>query len=321
MGARGFGRSGGLRVVCLAAVLTVLSLAPLLLVLPPSLSGQEVSLGRAEAEYGRALAAYRELKEERDRALSEHDVLIDRLEAVRRSGDPEREEEAKRRVFHQGFMTMDLDRHLGTAAEALSEAGRVLLAAVSAREDRLLDELEVAGDRFTIERLQAELVTLRQRHREVQEEVGDDLFTTADFVPQVRVRATDGPRELHQKADMVERRVVELDTLIVDIDRDIASSERRLQQQRGGADFLDNLSRFGDDRIVGGTSTIVRSDPGDEGGPGSSGTFVDLEALPLAERVVWLRAYREQVVVARDESLELAGRFRELAGNPGPPRS
>ncbi len=288
----------------------LLALLALTGVSPVSLAAQS-GLAEAEARYETALAAYRQVLEARDRALQQHDILMDRQEDARRSGDEERAQEAMRRVHEQGVQVMLLDQQLRGVASELQAAGQRYLAELDAREEQLLDRIEetvLPGPRAALDR---ELSEVRARYREVERESGSPALGELRPLPDVAIDRRDGPEELRGKAGILESRAVEYDSVIVDLEREIASRERRLQQERGREDLIAGISRFDDDVLTGGGLTPPSDQAGSESA--DSGTPVNLAELSRPDQLVLLREYLTLAQGLRDEALARARVFRERA--------
>ncbi|TVR63409.1 MAG: hypothetical protein EA422_09435 [Gemmatimonadales bacterium] len=265
----------------------------------------------AEAAWSEALASYREILEARDAALRTHDILMDRQEEARRSGDDARARDAMRQVHDQGIRVMLLEQQLRMAADALQAAGRAYLAALEVREEELLDALGSAILPMTRTRLQSQIAELRQEYREVERESGTPQVGELRPLPDVVVDRRDGPEELRGKAGLLENRAAEYDSVIAGLEREISTRERRLQLERGREDLMAGISRFDDAALTGGG--IPRS--GTEVRPGSMDPVgeVDLSSLPLEDQIALLREY---LVLARDmrnEALAMARVFRDRA--------
>ena len=268
-------------------------------------------LEEAETRYERALTAYRQVLEARDQALQQHDILMDRQEDARRSGDEDRAQEAMRRVHEQGVQVMLLDQQLRGVAAELQEAGQRYLAELDAREEQLLDRIEetvLPGTRAALDR---ELSEVRARYREVERESGSPTLGELRPLPDVAIDRRDGPEELRGKAGILESRAAEYDSVIVDLEREITSRERRLQQERGRQDLIAGISRFDDDVLTGGGLTAPAGQVGSESA--DSGAPVNLAELSLPDQLVLLREYLTLAQGLRDEALTRARVFRDRA--------
>lgn len=273
----------------------------------------QVNLEAAEARYEAALAEYEEIREERDRALREHEILIDRQEDARLAGDEERAREAMSRVHNQGVQVMRLDQQLRGAVARLQDAGRDYLAALEVREDQILDRIEQTFLPTTRARLDRELSEIRARHRQVEREAGAPTLGELRPLPEVVIRRGDGPEELRGKAGILESRADEYDSVIASLEREISSRERRIQQQRGQEDLLAGISRFDDDILTGrGLTASAGDDAGDDENTESLSS-VNLTELPLPEQVALLREYLSLALEMRDEALARARVFRARA--------
>lgn len=297
------------------AVLYLLATVVLLLVSAGGVTAQS-SLERSEQEYEEAFERYQEALEARDAALREHDILMDRQEDARRSGDGERAREAMRRVHDQGIQVMLLDQQLRRVAAALQAAGQAYLEALEDREDELLDAIEEALLPTTRLRMDREISEIRARYREVERQSGAPAVGELRPLPDVVVDRRDGPEELRGKAGMLENRAAEYDSVIVGLEREIATRERRIQQERSREDLMAGISRFDDDALTGGG--LTRPGDGDGAGEVDPQMPVNLADLPLPDQVVLLREYLGVAQEMRDEALALARVFRERADGGRP---
>ncbi len=301
----------GIRRQTLWSVLVLAILAALAL---PGLAAPvaaQSGLEEAETRYERALTAYRQVLEARDQALQQHDILMDRQEDARRSGDEDRAQEAMRRVHAQGVQVMLLDQQLRGVAGELQEAGQRYLAELEVREDQLLDRIEevvLPGTRAALDR---ELSEVRARYREVERESGSPTLGELRPLPDVVIDRRDGPDELRGKAGILESRAAEYDSVIVDLEREITSRERRLQQERGREDLIAGISRFDDDALTGGGLNPPSGDSGSESV--DPGTPVNLAELALPDQLALLREYLTLAQGLRDEALTRARVFRDRA--------
>lgn len=290
--------------------LVVLVLAALLV--PVSAAAQ---VGEAETRYREALEAYGAVAAQRDQVLQQHEILVDRQIDARESGDEERARNAMAQVHFQGTQLTYMDRQVQAAAAPVREAAEELLRALDAREEELLDRLEGTLPEATRDRLNAELVQLRMRSREVEAEAGSDLVTRARLLPDLAIGPRDGPRELRAKAGLMESLAEQYDTVLVTVEREIEVRERWIQQERGREDLMAGISRFGDDRLVGGGLSGPAPENGDPDDGGDA--ELDLAELPLPDQVTWLREYGEWIADQRDEALVQARVFRDRAeGRP-----
>lgn len=269
-------------------------------------------LSQISERYDEGLEIYRGILEARDRALHQHDILMDRQEDARQSGDDDRSRDAMRRVYEQGVQVMLLDQQLRSAAAQLQAAGRSYLDFLERREDELLDAIEAAVLPTTRARLDRELSEVRQRYREVERESGAPTVGGLRPLPDVVVDRRDGPSELRGKAGLLENRAAEYDSVIIGLQREITSRERRLQQERGRADLMAGISRFDDDALTGGGLTQSGSEEG--AGPElDPADPLNLSELPLPDQVVLLREYMVLAEDMRDEARALAQIFRARA--------
>lgn len=283
----------------------------LLLAWLPSPAASQTPIERAEAQYDTAFGAYEQVLQLRDRLLSEHEVLMDRLQDARDSGEEDRIQDAMYRVWERGVQLSGLDRQLQVAAAELREAAQRLLRLLDDREDALLDRLEQAAGPAERSSIEGDIAQLRSRHRQVEQQVGAELVPTIRPLPELTIRPTDGPRQLTVKATILEDRADEYEVVLEALDGTIADLQRRIQQERGREDLLAGISRFDDDQITGGgiTGGLPEDDDGSEEDPGG----LILAELPLPQQVAELQELRERVEDLRVEALARARVFRERA--------
>lgn len=269
----------------------------------------------AGAVYETALATYQEVLDLRNQVLREHEILMDRLQDARDSGDSDRLQEAMYRVWERGVELSGLDRQLQAAAAHLEQVGQAYLRALDEREEALLDQLAEAVAPATRSRLEGEIADLRTRYREVERRVGSELVPTIRPLPELTIQPRDGPQQLEVKARILEDRAEEYEAVLTALEDQIAQRERRIQQERGREDLLAGISRFDDDLLTGGGLAGSLPEEGEplEGGP----ERLILADLPLPQQVAELRELRDRVDGLREEAVTRARVFRQRAeGGP-----
>jgi hypothetical protein len=273
------------------------------------------SLAEAREVYETALATYQEVLDLRDQVLEEHEILMDRLQDARDSGDSDRLQEAMYRVWERGVELSGLDRQLQAAAAHLEQAGQAYLRSLDEREEVLLDALAETVVPAVRSRLEGEIAELRSRYREVERRVGTELVPTIRPLPELTIRPTDGPPQLRIKATILEDRALEYEAVLAALDEQITERERRMQQERGREDLLAGISRFDDDLLTGGGLAGSLPEEGEPlDGPPQRLILAD---LPLPQQVAELRELRSRVDGLREEAVTRARVFRQRAeGGP-----
>lgn len=267
--------------------------------------------GQASAAVVQLRLEYREALSTLEAAVAAFEVVesrfnqaIDELTAAKDSGDEDR-----------------LDRAYA-AAQAAAPPIRVREARVREKNEeteearsRLGDALEVELDRLyagegtvPIEVLADLRVTIVDRENELDELRGS--FVGFDVQPailvQLRIDPTDGPNEIRNKADLLERWAARHTTDIFEIDGRLEELLKRQRLQRARNTALAGVNLFDDSRVPVGPPGQAGSQTRPGGGVGSTDT--------TEEQIRGLEQVRERLVEVRDQIVERAGQFRIQAG-------
>lgn len=267
--------------------------------------------GQASAAVVQLRLEYREALSTLEAAVAAFEVVesrfnqaIDELTAAKDSGDEGR-----------------LDRAYA-AAQAAAPPIRVAEARVREKNEeteearsRLGDALEVELDRLyagegtvPIEVLADLRVTIVDMENELDEMRGS--FVGFDVQPailvQLRIDPTDGPTDIRNKADLLERRAARYTRDISEIDGRLEQLLKRQRLQRARNTALAGVRLFDDSRVPVGP-------PGQTGSQTPPGSVV-AAAETVEEQIRGLEQVRERLVEVRDQIVERAGQFRIQAG-------
>ena len=267
--------------------------------------------GQAAAAVVQLRLEYREALSTLEAAVAAFEVVesrfnqaIDELTAAKDSGDEDR-----------------LDRAYA-AAQAAAPPIRVREARVREKNEeteearsRLGDALEVELDRLyagegtvPIEVLADLRVTIVDMENELDEMRGS--FVGFDVQPailvQLRIDPTDGPTDIRNKADLLERRAARYTRDISEIDGRLEQLLKRQRLQRARNTALAGVRLFDDSRVPVGPPGQAGSQTPPGGGVGSTDT--------TEEQIRGLEQVRERLVEVRDQIVERAGQFRIQAG-------
>ena len=267
--------------------------------------------GQAAAAVIQLRLEYREALSTLEAAVAAFEVVesrfnqaIDELTAAKDSGDEDR-----------------LDRAYA-AAQAAAPPIRVREARVREKNEeteearsRLGDALEVELDRLyagegtvPIEVLADLRVTIVDMENELDEMRGS--FVGFDVQPailvQLRIDPTDGPTDIRNKADLLERRAARYTRDISEIDGRLEQLLKRQRLQRARNTALAGVRLFDDSRVPVGPPGQAGSQTPPGGGVGSTDT--------TEEQIRGLEQVRERLVEVRDQIVERAGQFRVQAG-------
>lgn len=267
--------------------------------------------GQAAAAVIQLRLEYREAMSTLEAAVAAFEVVesrfnqaIDELTAAKDSGDEDR-----------------LDRAYA-AAQAAAPPIRVREARVREKNEeteearsRLGDALEVELDRLyagegtvPIEVLADLRVTIVDMENELDEMRGS--FVGFDVQPailvQLRIDPTDGPTDIRNKADLLERRAARYTRDISEIDGRLEQLLKRQRLQRARNTALAGVNLFDDSGVPVGPPGQAGSQTPPGGGVGSTDT--------TEEQIRGLEQVRERLVEVRDQIVERAGQFRVQAG-------
>ncbi len=265
--------------------------------------------GQGSAAVVQLRLEYREALSTLEAAVAAFEVVesrfnqaIDELTAAKDSGDEDQLDQAY------------------AAAQAAAPPIRVAEARVREKNEeteearsRLGDALEVELDRLyagegtvPIEVLADLRVTIVDMENELDEMRGS--FVGFDVQPailvQLRIDPTDGPTDIRNKADLLERRAARYTRDISEIDGRLEQLLKRQRLQRARNTALAGVRLFDDSRVPVGPATGSQTPPGS----------VVAAAETVEEQIRGLEQVRERFVEVRDQIVERAGQFRVQAG-------
>lgn len=296
--------TGARRAVLLTALLLFVA-APASVLVPRSgargLAAQQVEslLQERELDYRSARSAFEAALSAQAAQERRFYRTLTEIEEARSEGDGDARAAAFARAQTQALELQTLRRRVDETAARMAGAGRALLAALDARLEALLDEVEVAPSQRRREELAAVARTLDDRYREVEEEL--ELEGTQDVmlaaVPEIAPDPRDGPLELRWKIDLLEKRIAEAGTRLEEVAAQIQDLERRRRRNRSLSDLEASIQRFDDDRVPVSSPSARRE--GEEAPP-----------MTLEERIESLRVLSEEIESRRARFRERLGVFR-----------
>jgi len=277
-----------------------------------TVSGQvEEALAQADLEYEAALRALESAQAARTVVDARFTRALQQADDARQAGDDGRMETALAQAQAQTAELTRLDRRVTQTQEALNQARQAYLTLLDVRLEAILDEagtappVEVAG-------LQILAEDLNNRLREVEATAGDSDLFRAPVMPEVSFDPRDGPVELRAKAELLQRRAVAYDSLMVRVNGRIGTLERRAERDQSLRQFLEGIDRFGETQLPVRTPD-VRTRPPDEG-PIAGDSATAGRQLSVEEQIEQLRFLFEELVDTRDQLRVRARLFRNRAG-------
>ncbi|GMR13084.1 MAG: hypothetical protein BMS9Abin29_1283 [Gemmatimonadota bacterium] len=174
-----------------------------------------------------------------------------------------------------------------------------------------LDRLYSAEDTVPIEGLADLRITIVDMENELDEVRGSFVGFAVQpaILVQLRIDPTDGPNDILNKADLLERRAARHTANLSEIDGRLEELRKRQRLQRARNTALAGVRRFDDSRVPVGP-------PGQGSSQTPPGGVVE-PAETIEEQIRGLEQVRERLVELRDEIIERAGQFRVRAGGKG----
>jgi hypothetical protein len=227
---------------------------------------------------------------------------------ARARGDDDALEDAYRRFHEESKELMRLEDRTREAEANLVRARQALLDGLDREMMALEARLVAATDPRTIGTIYDLLQGVTSQYRELENEsfvpaTATALFSSRSIVFDVR----DGRDELQAKAEILERRAQDADSLIADFDRQIERLQGQLRLERNRSDFLGSVERFGDTQLP---AIAPRPETVREEGVPATSTGIE-ENVDPETRIEELRALQDRLREQRERDLELAGQFRE----------
>ena len=243
-----------------------------------------------------ALAAYEVVESRFDQALDE-------LTVAKESGDENRLDRAYAAAQAAAPPVRVAEARVRERNEAAEEA-RARLG--DGLEDEL-DRLYAGEDTVPIEVLADLRITIVDMENELDEVRGSlvGFAVQPAILAQLTIDPTDGPSDILNKADLLERRAARHTENISEIDGRLEELGKRQRLRRARNTALAGVRLFDDSRVPVGA-------PGQAGAqplPGGVGAA----AQTIEEQIRGLEQLRERFVEERDQILERAGQFRVLA--------
>lgn len=264
---------------------------------------RRLELRAARAAHQAARDAFNVLDREFNQALDE-------VNAARRSGDDQRLERAYALAQDRSVPHRAQEARLKEAAAGLLRAREALIDALAGRMEELLRSMDAAASGEQRNRLNA-LFMDHQRELVALEAEAEETFRLEPVVlPEIVFDPRDGPDELRAKAELLERRAADADSVILDTERRIRDLNRRQRIERQGRDFLAGAERFDDTRVP-----VVGARPTGGQRPASDSTVAGARPQTLEERIEALDEYRLQMEAYRDELRVRARQFRLRVGS------
>ena len=273
-----------------------------------------ITLEERELDYSSARNAHQAALDARAAVQARYERALAEVEASRPTGDDVRYERALA-AFHQRALEMQgSDRRVSETAAQQEQARRTYLVAVDDRLEELYQQIAQA-DPFQRTDIVSYITDLDNRVAELERVATVDVRSVP--LPEIGFDPRDGPEELRAKADLLQRRGAQIEALVLDIDGQMQSLERRLRREQIRIDFMAGLTRFDDPQVPLGASgdpgTSDPEQPPPTGIPADS-VAVPVEQLSLPERIEDLRELRALMLERRQEVEARAQMFLERIG-------
>lgn len=258
-------------------------------------------------EYQAAADAYESALGARAAAEVRFARVTQELEDARTLGDDVRRNDALAQAQRLTSELLALDSRVAATNTSLEEAREGYLEILDIRLDFLAERIEFAGTAQDSTQLGAMYLDLSNRFAEVDSDERGAVTLVAMVIPEITATPRDGPRELRAKADLLERRAQQADSLIMYIDTELVDLERRARRDRGMQALQRGVERFDDARVP-----VQPPSPAEDDAQAQDATETP------EQRVESLSQLREFYVRRRQEALRRANEFRALAGpTPG----
>lgn len=286
-------------------ILAVLVMAGLAGVPIGTLDGQSSAVvAQLRLEYREALSTLEAAVAAFEVVESRFNQAIDELTVAKESGDDDRLDRAYAAAQADAPPIRVAEARVreksGEAEEARARLGDGL-------EDEL-DRLYAVEDTVVIEVLADLRITIVDMENELDEVRGPlvGFAVQPAILVQLRIDPTDGPNDIRNKADLLERRAARHTRDISEIDGRLEQLLKRQRLQRARNTALAGVRLFDDSRVPVGP-------PGQTGAQTPPGGLV-ASADTIEEQIRGLEQFRERLVELRDQIVERAGQFRIQAG-------
>ena len=285
----------------------------LVMAVPAGAQTTEERLYERRLEYQAAQQAYEAAESALTVVEAQFGRALNAVDVARRANDQSGLERALADALTRSVPVSNQRQAVESAGETFRDARQGLINILIVRQQELLSDFDVAptrADRDAIDALLRDL-SLELERLEAAAEAALTLGPIA--MPNVAFDNRDGPSELRFKAEILERAAADIDTVVVDLEAQIAGLRDRLQRERSRRDFLGGVDRFGD-RV----DLTVSGPPGvDPTGQASDSTAVGGLPISLEERVEALESGVEALIARRDELQLRARMFRERIRSRG----
>ncbi len=276
---------------------------------PSAVSAQasriEAIVSERRLEYQAAVDDYQSALAARAAAESRFSRLTQDIAEARAADDQDRRNQALSDAQRLTVSMLALDQRVEETAGAVRTTRASLLDALDAHLDLLAEQISFAPSARDSTELGAIYRDVRNQFAAVERDGRGAMALVPILMPEVTADARDGPLELRVKAELLDKRASQADSLITDLDAEVAELGRRAQRDRGLRELMTGLDRFGDITVpVGGARTAT------EGAEQELLTGEQLE-----ERLEALRLLRARYESYRDEARRRARDFRRLAGD------
>ena len=264
-------------------------------VLPRAAQAQDVE----RSEYRTAESAYNFALNSRYLAYDLYNQAIAETTDARNSGDEERFDRALA-VFQESAKELELsNRLLAEAGDELEQARRAYLERVQDHVDELYEELPRIADESD------RTLVLRRIDNLTYEAdlLARPVETDYDPFPEITIDPRDTREEIRAKAEVLERQAARDGDLLLDIDAQIESYERRRRHARMWQDFGADLFRFDDLQVPVGTPDAA-----------SDNTIGLIGNEELSQRLEELNRSREFLTQRRNIATARAQEFRRRSG-------
>lgn len=264
---------------------------------------RRLEMRAARAAHQAALDAFNVLDRQFNQALDE-------VRAARRSGDNARLDRASALAQDRSVPRSAQEVRLREAAAALVRARDRFIDALTGRMEELVRAMDAAPSGEQRARLNSLFMDHQRELEGLEAEAAEAFRLDPVVLPDIVFDPRDVPEEVLAKAELLERRAADADSVIADTDRRIQDLNRRMRIERQGRDFLAGAERFDDTRVP-----VVAGRPAGGQRAESDSTVVGARPQTLEERIEALTRYRAELEAYRDELRVRARQFRLRVGS------
>jgi len=257
-------------------------------------------------DYQSATDAYEGALAARAAAETRFSRLAQDIDDARARGDDERRNQALAEAQRLTNTLLSLDQRVAETATQVERARARYLTILDVRLDLLAEQISFATTQTDSIQLGALYRDLRTRFAEVENDSRGAVALVPVVMPEISREPRDGPLELRVKAELLEKRAEQADSVIVYLDAELVDLERRAARERSVRELVRSVDRFGD------TDVPV--------GPPRSGDEAQSDGVESApeDRIESMRLLRTVYEERRDEARRRAAEFRRLAGGDSP---